>query len=87
VEEEVARAILKYRSLGSLPENQLAALKGFEKLQDEITDIIGRLKREQTLVFKNSTNEAFRLGINQGVGELVSAQLPFYLDLKPDGID
>lgn len=87
VEEEVARAILKYRTLGSLPENKLAALKGLEKLQDEITDIIGRLKRELTLVFKTSTKEAFRLGINQGIGELAMAQLPFYLDLKPGGID
>ena len=32
-EDEVARAILQYRSLGSLPDNKLAALKGLEKLQ------------------------------------------------------
>ncbi len=87
VEDEIARAILKYRSLGSLPDNQLAALKGLEKLQAEVIEIIGRLKREQTLVLRNSTKESFHLGINHGVAELAMAQLPFYLDLKPDGID
>ena len=29
-EDEVARSILQYRSLGSLPDNKLAALKGLE---------------------------------------------------------
>jgi hypothetical protein len=33
--------------LGSLPENQLVAPRGLEKLQDEITDSIDRLKLEQ----------------------------------------
>jgi hypothetical protein len=50
VEDKIARAILKYRSLGLLPENQLVAPNGLEKLQDEITDSIDRLKLEQTLV-------------------------------------
>jgi SPP1 gp7 family putative phage head morphogenesis protein len=86
-EKEVAKAILKYRTIGSLPDNKLAALKGLEKLQAEIAEIIGRLKREQTLAFKNSTKEAFRLGINQGISELAVAKLPFYLDLTPKGID
>ena len=36
-EDEVARAILQYRSLGSLPDNKLAALKGLEKLQPKST--------------------------------------------------
>ena len=39
-EKEVAKAILKYRTLGSLPDNKLAALKGLEKLQTELDDII-----------------------------------------------
>lgn len=86
-EDEVARAILQYRSLGSLPDNKLAALKGLEKLQLELDDTMKRLKREQTLVFRKSTKDSFKLGIQQGIGELADAALPFYADLKPEGID
>ncbi len=86
-EQEVARAILKYRTLGSLPDNKLAALKGLEKLQSELDEVMRQLKRDQTLVFRKSTNEAFKGGITQGITELTSASLPFYADLKPSGID
>jgi len=86
-EQEVAQAILKYRSLGSLPDNKLAALKGLEKLQDELDDVLLKLKGDQTLVFRKSTKDAFKGGIAQGITELTSASLPFYADLKPDGID
>jgi hypothetical protein len=86
-EDEVARAILQYRSLGSLPDNKLAALKGLEKLQLELDDTMKRLKREQTLVFRKTTKDSFKLGIQQGIGELADAALPFYTDLKPEGID
>lgn len=86
-EDEVARAILQYRSLGSLPDNKLAALKGLEKLQLELDDTMKRLKREQTLVFRKTTKDSFKLGIQQGIGELADAALPFYADLKPEGID
>jgi SPP1 gp7 family putative phage head morphogenesis protein len=86
-EQEVAQAILKYRSLGSLPDNKLAALKGLEKLQGELDDVLRQLKRDQTLVFRKSTKDAFKGGIAQGITELTSASLPFYADLKPDGID
>jgi SPP1 gp7 family putative phage head morphogenesis protein len=86
-EKEVAKAILKYRTLGSLPDNKLAALKGLEKLQAELDDIIKRLKSDQTLVFKKHTREAFTLGISQGIEELALASLPFYADLTPAGID
>ena len=86
-EDEVARAILQYRSLGSLPDNKLAALKGLEKLQLELDDTMKRLKREQTLVFRKTTKDSFKLGIQQGIGEFADAALPFYADLKPEGID
>lgn len=86
-EQEVAQAILKYRSLGSLPDNKLAALKGLEKLQGELDDVLRQLKRDQTLVFRKNTKNAFKGGITQGITELTSASLPFYADLKPDGID
>jgi hypothetical protein len=78
---------LQYRSLGSLPDNKLAALKGLEKLQLELDDTMKRLKREQTLVFRKTTKDSFKLGIQQGIGELADAALPFYADLKPEGID
>ena len=86
-EQEVARAILKYRTLESLPDNKLAALKGLEKLQSELDEVMRQLKRDQTLVFRKSTKEAFKGGITQGITELTSASLPFYTDLKPSGID
>lgn len=86
-ESEVAAALQKYRSLGSLPDNKLAALKGLEKLQGEIDDAMKLLKRGQTLAYRKSTKEAFQLGIGAGIGELADAALPFYADLKPDGID
>ena len=85
--QEVAQAILKYRSLGSLPDNKLAALKGLEKLQGELDDVLRQLKRDQTLVFRKNTKNAFKGGLTQGITELTSASLPFYADLKPDGID
>ena len=81
-EDEVARAILKYRSLGSLPDNKLAALKGLEKLQLELDDTMKRLKREQTLVFRKTTKDSFKLGIQQGIGELADAADP--LGVPPD---
>jgi hypothetical protein len=56
-EKEAAKAILKYRTLGSLPDNKLAALKGLEKLQAELSGIIKKLKNDQTLVFKKHTME------------------------------
>ncbi|MBT8339865.1 MAG: phage head morphogenesis protein, partial [Desulfatitalea sp.] len=86
-ENEVAKAILKYRTLGSLPDNKLAALKGLEKLQAELGDIIKQLKSDQTLIFRKSTKAAFTLGISQGIEELAQTALPFYADLTPTGID
>lgn len=85
--DKVAGAILKYRTLGSLPDNKLAALNGLEKLQLEIAGIMKQLKQEHTLLFKQSTNKACRLGIGHGISELAKASLPFYKDLTNDGID
>jgi SPP1 gp7 family putative phage head morphogenesis protein len=84
---EVATALRSYKSLGSLPENKLAGLKGLEKLQGEIAETMKRLRREQTLAYRKSTKEAFGLGIAAGIGELADAALPFYADLGADGID
>ncbi len=86
-EGEVKTSIRQCGTPASLPDNKLAALKGLEKLQAEIADSLGRLKREQTLVWRRSTRDAFRNGIGGGIGELADAALPFYKDLTPGGID
>lgn len=85
--QEISKAILKYKTLGSLPDNKLAALKGLESLQAELDTVLSQLKREQTLLFRRSTKEAFQLGIGTGIGELSHAALPFYKSLTPTGID
>ncbi len=85
--KDVRQALLHYKTLGSLPDNKLAALKGLEKLQAEIRGILSTLKKEQTLRIRQSSKAAFKKGIYQGIGEFVDAQLPFYRDLAPDGIE
>lgn len=87
VEEDVAKAILKYRTLGSLPENELAALKGLEKIKEEISQIGKTLAKEQTVIFRQATSESFKLGISGGIREFVQSALPFYKDLNSAGID
>lgn len=86
-ESEVIAGVLAYKSLGSLPENKLAGLKGLEKLQAEIDESMKRLRREHTLAYRKSTKEAFGLGVAAGINELAGAAFPFYADLKPEGID
>ncbi len=86
-QEEVARAILRYKSLGSLPDNKLAALKGLDKLNGELADVLSAVKKDHTIAFRKSTKAAFRQGVYDGIDEFAAAQLPFYRDLTPDGID
>lgn len=86
-QNQVAGAILKYRSLGSLPDNKLAALNGLEKVQQEIGAIVKQLQREQNLIFKQGSLKACRLGISHGIGELVKAKLPFYQNMQATEID
>ncbi len=86
-EGEVRRAILKYKSLGSLPDNKLAALEGLKKLQADIREATSRLHRDQTLLFRKTAKASFRQGIYRGIDEFAAAQLPFYRDLTPEGID
>ena len=85
--EDVAKAILRYKSLGSLPDNKLAALKGLDRLNGELADILSAVKKDHTLAFRRSTKAAFRQGVYDGIGEFATAQMPFYRDLTPDGID
>jgi SPP1 gp7 family putative phage head morphogenesis protein len=86
-EGEVRRAILRYKSLGSLPDNKLAALEGLKKLQGDIRETMTRLHRDQTLLFRKAAKASFRQGIYRGIKEFAAAQMPFYRDLGPDGID
>ena len=86
-QDEVLAVIGKYKSLGSLPDNKLAGLKGLEKLQAEIDETTTTLKREHTLRFRQGSKAAFRKGIYHGIDEFAAAQMPFYRDLKPDGIE
>ncbi|HOV76343.1 MAG TPA: phage head morphogenesis protein, partial [Candidatus Hydrogenedentes bacterium] len=86
-QEYVAKAILRYKSLGSLPDNKLAALKGLDKLNGELADILSTVKKDHTLAFRKSTKAAFRQGVYDGIGEFAAAQMPFYRDLASAGID
>lgn len=86
-QEQVRKALLNYKSFGSLPDNKLAAVKGLEKLDAEIGDAMKVLKKVQTLMFRKASNNAFRSGVYRGIEEFTVAQMPFYRVLTPDGID
>ncbi len=86
-QKQVHTALLGYKSLGSLPDNKLAALKGLEKLDGEIRETLRTLRKEHTLIFRNASRTGFRSGVYRGIEEFTAAQMPFYRDLTPDGID
>ena len=86
-EKLVRSALAEYRSLGSLPDNKLAALRGLEKLDAEIADAMKALRRDQTLMFRQASRAAFRSGVYRGIEEFSAAQMPFYKGLTPEGID
>jgi len=85
--EQVGTAILRYKSLGSLPDNKLAGLKGLERLDAEIKSIMTGLKRTHTLRCRTEAKAAFRLGVYHGIEEFATAQLPVYRDLTAEGLD
>lgn len=85
--EQVGTAILHYKTLGSLPDNKLAGLKGLERLDAEIKGIMAQLKRSHTVRCRTEAKAAFRLGVYHGLEEFATAQLPVYRDLTPDGLD
>ncbi|MHB1000773.1 MAG: phage head morphogenesis protein [Armatimonadota bacterium] len=86
-QEQVQKSILKYKNVGSLPDNKLAALNGLDKLNAEIADAMKALRKDQTFMFRKATEASFKSGIYRGIEEFASAQMPFYRDLTPDGID
>ncbi len=87
VEKDVNSALLRYKSVGSLQDKKLVAMKELERLQSGIAETMARLKKEQTLRTKKATRAAFRMGVYDGIDEFAAAQLPFYKDLTPEGID
>ena len=86
-EKQVRSALANYRNVGLLPDNKLAALKGLEKLDAEIANVMKALRKDQTLTFRQGSKAAFRSGVYRGIEEFLAAQMPFYKDLTPDGID
>ncbi len=86
-QEQVHKALLAYRDVGSLPDNKLAAVNGLGKLDAQIQDAMRALRKDQSLMFRQSSRAAFRSGVYRGIEEFASAQMPFYRDLTPDGID
>ncbi|MHB1001458.1 MAG: phage head morphogenesis protein [Armatimonadota bacterium] len=86
-QEQVQKSILKYKNVGSLPDNKLAALNGLDKLNAEIADAMKALRKDQTLMFRKATEASFKSGIYRGIEEFATAQMPFYRDLTPQGID
>ena len=86
-QDHVHKALLGYRDVGSLPDNKLAAVNGLDKLDTQIQDAMRTLRKDQSLMFKKSSRAAFRSGVYRGIEEFAAAQMPFYKDLTPDGID
>ncbi len=86
-QEQVHKALLGYRDVGSLPDNKLAAVNGLDKLDAQVEDAMRTLRKEQSLMFRQSSRAAFRSGVYRGIEEFASTQMPFYRDLTPDGID
>ena len=75
-EDHVKRAISRYKDLGSLPDNKLKAKTGLANLQRDIRQTMQSLKKNQTLRFRRSAKEAFKLGIAGGLDELAHAKWP-----------
>ncbi len=86
-QKQVHTALLGYKSIASLPDNKLAALKGLQKLDAEIADAMKTLRKNQTLMFRQGSRASFRSGVYRGIEEFAAAQMPFYKDLTPEGID
>lgn len=86
-QDQVHKALSVYKDVGSLPENKLAAVNGLEKLDGQIQEAMKALRKDQSLVFRKASQASFRSGVYRGIDEFTAAQMPFYRDLTPDGID
>ncbi|HOY64455.1 MAG TPA: minor capsid protein, partial [bacterium] len=85
-EKDVKATLLYYANLGSLPEGKAINQASLKKLQNQIREHIRTVRDEHSLIMKTAVRESYRMGIHNGIGDLVRAQMPFYRDLTPDGI-
>ena len=86
-EKDVKAALLKMSTLGDLPDGKLANQRSLRRLQGEIRAIATQVRDEHRLILKHASADSFKRGMSHGIEEFVAAQLPFYKDLGPDGID
>ena len=86
-EKEVKAALLHYSTLGDLTEGKVANQRSLRRLDGEIRAIIAQVRDEHRLILKGAGKEGFKRGLAHGIGEFAAAQLPFYKDLGPDGIN
>ena len=85
VQDQVRGAILRYKSLGSLPDNQLAALVGLKKLQSDIRESMTRLRREQTLRFRQAPRPRSARASRVASRTSPSPSFPSTTDSAPEG--
>ena len=86
-EKDVKAALLKMSTLGDLLDGKLANQRSLKRLQGEIRAIAAQVRDEHRLILKHASTDSFKRGLSHGIEEFVEAQLPFYKDLGPDGID
>jgi len=86
-EKDIKALLLKYTTLGDLPEGKLANERSLRRLQGEIRAVIAQVRDEHRLILGRAGSESFKRGIAHGIEEFVEAQLPFYRDLDAGGID
>jgi hypothetical protein len=85
-EKDVKTSLLYYANLGSLPEGKAVNMVSLQKLRQQINDHIRTVRDEHSLIMKTAVKESYKAGIHTGIGDLVSAKLPFYRELTPEGI-
>ncbi|HUU58022.1 MAG TPA: minor capsid protein, partial [Phycisphaerae bacterium] len=85
-EKDVKAALLKYTTLGDLPEGKLANQRSLRRLQGEIRAITAQVRDEHRLILGRAGTDSFKRGIGHGIEEFAEAQLPFYRDLEAGGI-
>ena len=76
-EKDVKTSLLYYANLGSLPEGKAVNMVSLQKLRQQINDHIRTVRDEHSLIMKTAVRESYRMGIHTGIGDLVTAKLPF----------
>ena len=86
-EKDIKALLLKYTTLGDLPEGKLANERSLRRLQGEIRAVVAQVRDEHRLILGRAGTESFKRGLAHGIEEFAEAQLPFYRDLDAGGID